>query len=387
MTILSKSELEALVEHQDGWCISLYMPTHRAGREIQQDPIRLKNLASKAEEQLIDAGLRAPEARDLLAPVAELAELDGFWRHQSDGLAVFRSPTLFRGYRLPIKLAELAIVSPRFHIKPLLPLLTADARFYLLALSQDQVRLLQGTRYSVCQVDLQGVPSSLAEVIGWEDPEKQLQWHTQTGSSKGVARAAMFHGHGYGTADDPKGEIKQFLRQVDDGLATILRGERAPLVLAGVNYVLDLYREVNSYGRIMDKDAEGSPEHLSEEELHERAWPIVEEVLEEERNEAVQEYEALAGTNSKLASDNLKDTILAAYQGRVDKLFVALNVQVWGAADLESGEVEQHEERQPGDEDLLDLAVEHTVLTDGVVYAIKAEEVPGRSPLAAVFRF
>jgi hypothetical protein len=39
--------------------------------------------------------------------------------------------------------------SDRFHLKPLLPLLTGDGRFYILALSQNQVRLLQGTRYSV----------------------------------------------------------------------------------------------------------------------------------------------------------------------------------------------------------------------------------------------
>jgi len=41
------------------------------------------------------------------------------------------------------------VVSDRFHLKPLLPLLTGDGRFYILALSQNQVRLLQGTRYSV----------------------------------------------------------------------------------------------------------------------------------------------------------------------------------------------------------------------------------------------
>jgi len=387
MTILSKSELEALVEHQDGWCISLYMPTHRAGREIQQDPIRLKNLTNQAEKQLADAGMRATEARDLLAPVVEMAELYGFWRHQGDGLAVFRSPTLFRGYRLPIDFEELVIVARSFHIKPLLPLITADARFYVLALSQHEIRLLQGTRFSVAEVDLSDVPESLEEAMRWDDPERQLQWHSQTGQRADTVRRAMFHGHGFASADDPKDYIRQYFRQIDEGLADILHGEKAPLVVAGVDYVLDLYREVNSYHRIMDKDVEGSPEHLTEDELHERAWPIVEEVLEKERSEALEEYQALVGKSSKLASDNVKDTILAAYQGRVDKLFVALDVQVWGAADLESGEVEQHEERQPGDEDLLDLASINTVLTDGVVYAMEAEEVPGGSPLAAVLRF
>jgi hypothetical protein len=47
----------------------------------------------------------------------------------------------------------LVIVSERFHVKPLLPLLSGDGRFYVLALSQNEIRLLQGTRYSVEQVD------------------------------------------------------------------------------------------------------------------------------------------------------------------------------------------------------------------------------------------
>jgi hypothetical protein len=387
MTLLSKSELEALVQHQEGWCVSLYMPTHRAGPEIRQDPIRLKNLVNQAEERLVEAGMRPPEARELLNPLSQLEELDIFWRNQGDGLAIFRSPPLFRGYRLPIHFDDLVTVARSFHVKPLLPLLTADAGFYLLALSQSNVRLLEGTRYTVNQVDLQGVPTSLADIVRWEDPGRQLQWHTQTGSRIGVARAAIFHGHGYGPADDPKQEIEQYLRKVDDGLATILRGERSPLVLAGVDYVLDLYRRVNSYDHLMEKAVEGNPDELSEDELQQRAWPIVAEVLEKERNEAVAQYQALAGMGSELASHEVQETILAAYQGRVDKLFVALGAQVWGTADLETGQIEEHQVRQPGDEDLVDLAAVRTVLTDGLVYAVEQEEVPSGSPVAAVLRF
>ena len=42
MDILHPTDLQALIEITNEWCISLYMPTHRFGREQQQDPIRLK---------------------------------------------------------------------------------------------------------------------------------------------------------------------------------------------------------------------------------------------------------------------------------------------------------------------------------------------------------
>jgi hypothetical protein len=46
---------------------SIYLPTHIAGREIPQDPIRLKNLLSSAEERLA-ATWRRPEIEDFLGP-------------------------------------------------------------------------------------------------------------------------------------------------------------------------------------------------------------------------------------------------------------------------------------------------------------------------------
>jgi hypothetical protein len=387
MALLSKSELRTLLEHQDGWCVSIYMPTHRAGPDIQQDPIRLKNLLSEAEERLTEAGVRAAEARALLAPAQELADLSVFWRHQADGLAMFLSPTFFRVYRLPIDFEELAVVAPRFHVKPLLALLTTDGRFYILALSQNEVRLLQGTRYSVSQVDLQSVPASLEEAIRWDDPERRLQWHSQTGNRADTVRAAIFHGHGVASADDPKDYIKRYSRQIDQGLGEVLHSEHAPLVLAGVDYILPIYREANTYGYVTERAVEGNPETLSAEELHEEAWSIVEPIFDTERAEAAARYEELAGKGSELASDRVEEIVVAAYHGRVDTLFAATTVQVWGTADPEAAEVYAHKTMKPGDEDLLNVAAIQTLVNDGRVYAVDAEEVPGGAPFAAIFRY
>ena len=42
---------------------------------------------------------------------------------------------------------ELVVVSDNFHVKPLMPLLTGDNLFYVLALSQKEVRLIECTAY------------------------------------------------------------------------------------------------------------------------------------------------------------------------------------------------------------------------------------------------
>jgi hypothetical protein len=279
------------------------MPAHRVGAEIQQDPIRLKNLLGEAEGHLIAQSLRIPEAQKLLEPAKKLLQDGLFWQHQSDGLALFLSPGVLRYYRLPFDFEELVVVTDRFHIKPLLPLFSGDGRFYVLALSQSKVRLLQGTRYSVSEIDLEEVPASLAEVLKFNDPEKRFQFHTMTRTPGGKGeRPAIFHGHGVASADDPKDYISRYFHRVDEGLHDLLRDEQAPLVLAGVDYLLPIYREANTYPHLVYEGIEGNPEELRAEELHERAWTTVQPLFLAEQEEAAAQYRQLAGAGSEQAS-------------------------------------------------------------------------------------
>jgi hypothetical protein len=363
------------------------MHTHRVDPGIQQDPIRLKNLLGEAEKRLIDAGMRSPEARSLLEPAHRLL-LDGlFWRRQSDGLALFLSFDKFQYYRLPLAFEELVVASQRFHIKPLLPLFSGDGRFYILAISQNRVRFLQGSRYSVGEIDLDDVPTSLAAALRFDDPEKRLQFHTATAAPGGhEGRAAAFHGHGVGT-NDAKTNILRYFQKVSAGVNDLLREEQAPMVLAGVDYLLPIYREASNYPFLTEEGIEGNPEELSAEELHRQAWVIAQPRFLQDKQGAIARYLQLAGTSSELASGDLKTVLKATYHGRVDTLFVALGVQRWGAFHPDLLSVEFHNQRQPGDQDLLDLVAVQTLLNGGKVYAVGQEQVPTGSTLAAVFRY
>ncbi|HDQ74019.1 MAG TPA: hypothetical protein ENN19_18270, partial [Chloroflexi bacterium] len=163
MDAITMTELKTLLAGYSGWHVSLFMPTHRAGRELEQDPIRLKNLLREAEQRLQDKALqdkalqgkglqgkdlRSPDVREMLKPAQRLLQEPGFWRNQSDGLAVFFTPETFHYYRLPLPFEELMVISNRFHLKPLLPFFASDGHFYILALSQNQIRLLEGTRHT-----------------------------------------------------------------------------------------------------------------------------------------------------------------------------------------------------------------------------------------------
>jgi hypothetical protein len=91
-----KAKLQALMEQPGGTCVSLFLPTCRAGRETRQGRIRLKNLLREAERRLLACRLRSTEVKEVLEPIRALVEDALFWRDQRDGLALFRSPDVFR---------------------------------------------------------------------------------------------------------------------------------------------------------------------------------------------------------------------------------------------------------------------------------------------------
>ena len=87
-------------------------------------------------------------------------------------------------------------------------------------------------------------------------------------------------------------------------------------------------------------------------------------------------------------SNDLPEVVTAAHDGRIEVLFVAIGVQIWGSFDDESRSVLVHEQQaEAGDLDLLDLCAVRTLLNRGTVYAVAPEIVPDLGPVAAVFRY
>lgn len=93
------------------------------------------------------------------------------------------------------------------------------------------------------------------------------------------------------------------------------------------------------------------------------------------------------GLGTGLASNNLDEILPAARQGRVDQLFTAIGVQIWGTLNTDSDRMNIHDEVQPGDEELLDLAEFLTFRNSGSVFSVAPEDVPDSSPVAAIFRY
>src|SRR6516165_6911066 len=380
MDLFTRDDLKTLLAEHPSPCISLFMPAHRGGAE--EDPIRWRKHLAEAEERLAKAGWRAAEVKELLAPGRRLQEDITFWKNQSDGLAAFLAPQFLRLFRVPLAFKDGVVVANRFSVIPLLPLLSGNGRFFVLALSQKAVRLLQGTRHSVSEVDLKGVPENLAEALLTHEAKQPFSFYGRRAGEGAGSWGGIFHGHGVGI-DDSKEELLHYFQKIDRGLHPFLKVEKAPLVLAAVDYLQPIYRRANTHPQLLEQGIEGNPDRLSSGELHDRAWPLVKPLFEEAQQRAAAQYRQLAGTEH--ASGDLEAVVAAAYEGRVETLFVALGRQVWGVFDPSPGRVQQHKEAPFGDVDLLDLAAAHTLSHGRTVYAVEPEQVPSKTDVAAIF--
>jgi len=383
MDILTPQALQELIEKSNGKNISILMPTHPAGKGKEQDPIRFKNLLGKAESQMRERGVEAKQIEKLLQPARALSRDPFFWQHQRSGLALFSAEDMFRSYRLPLAFEEIVTISDNFYLKPILPYFASNGHFFILALSQKRIRLLEGTRYTVEEIDLNKAQPKLAEVLQGDQFFDTVQAHSGRKSPTSGEHLVMFHGHN--PADAEKKHILVWLHTIDEHISAFLGDQHAPLVLAGVESIIRLYREACAYPHVTPQSISGNPDEMRPDELHHQAWPIVQPIFMRDQKSARNRYHALSGTAQTVT--DVRDILPAAKHGRVDVLFVSAGEKMWGVMDPESYTVHIHRDPELNDKDLLDWTVIETLAHKGDVFVLNPAEMPDNAIVAAIYRY
>ena len=381
MSLISLRQIEELANHRGEPCVSIYVPFARAGAEAAGNPTRIKVGIQTAVERLQEAGWKQRQMDELLEPLRRFHSGENLDRYRGGSLAIFLAPGLFRVYHRPTEVEQTAEVGGRFHLRPLLPSLVEDGRYFILALSQKQVRLFACTRQDAAEVQVPDMPTNIEDALGKEAASEGLQLHA---SSAGSRRESIFHGHG-GGKDESLDELRRYLQLIDEPLTRALLPVGSPLVIAAVEHARALYSELSAYPNVLSQGLDGNPDYLSEDELRQRAWPLVEPVLKQPREESLANFERLVGTER--ATSVLADIVVGACEGRVMTLFLQDGAVRWGKFSPDEQRVEPHEERQNGDEDLLDLAAVRTLISKGKVHILPPERMPVPAPAAAIMRY
>lgn len=395
---MTRGDVNFLLQSREGIIVSIYHPTEQAAVEPETNSLHLKNLLSNAGDQLLSRNVRRPEIEALLQPARALLDDKNFWKHQLKGLAVFCGKDFFRYFRIPFTVEEIATVGDAPYVKPLLPALTLEGHFFILALSQSTTKLFRATQTSIEHIDLEpfGVPTSLDEALRYDDLQKPDDSHhpvigpgrgaeglSPAGEAPGHKRHA-FHGHGP-EVERHDTQIRRFFQVLEDGVTKVLRTENAPLVLAGVEYLHPIFRDVAAYRPILEDGVHGNADGLRPEELQRRAWEIVQPHFRARIRDAKEKW--FAGFGRGTASCSPEEVLQAAHDGRVGALFALRNAHRWGIFSPVEPRVEAHDDPRPGDVELIDLACRKTIETGGEVFVVEEADMPCDGELAALFRY
>ncbi len=382
MDTLTRDDLKYLAETENGWHVSLFMPAYPAGADTAQNPIRFHNLLREAEDRLLALGMRAAEVRDLLAPAVRLLKDTAFWQDQAGGLAMYLAYEQFRVYRVPIALDERVVVSHRFAVSPLLPLLDSAVSYYVLALDQQGAHLYHCTPNTCQPIDLPGAPHGLEETLPFGSLERrEHSYAVATGGGRGTS---LYYGVG-SRLDEAKTQLERYCRAIDRAVQMRLGSEQAPLVLAGVESLLAVYRGVSDYPHLTARNVVGAVKASPPADLHAQSWPLVEPVFLQACDAAMACYERLLGTG--LAAQDLSDIVPAAALGRVDTLFLARGSEQWGRYEPVLQQVTLHESRDSDDIDLVEMVAVQTLLHDGALYVVSPDRLGASAPVAAIYRY
>ena len=379
-TIESLAELTAL--HQPP-CLSLYQPTHRHSPNNQQDLIRFRNLLKTMESSLRQK-YPEPETRHFMEPLEALGLDREFWNQALDGLAVLSGAGVFRVFRLRRPVAELAIVADSFHVKPLRRFLQFVGRYQILALSLTKIQLFEGDLGTLEEIEpAPGVPRTITDALGAEltEPHQTVASYGGVGGGIGPTR----HGQG-GKKDEADKDTERFFRAVDRAvLEHHSRPSGLPLLLAALPEHHHLFQRISHNSFLMEEGLDLNPFVLTTSELRERAWAILEPQYQTWLSTLLDEYREAQSRG--FGSDNLGEVLKGAAAGRVSMLMIASDREIPGRIVGDAGKYELADPSEAGADDLLDDMGELVDKMGGKVLVMPAAQIPGKTGLAATFRY
>lgn len=378
--MFSSSDFDELVAVEARPAVSLYLPTHLAGREIRQDPIRLKNLLAEATERL-GATRRGPEIETLLAPATALVDEEAFWQHQRQGLAIFLAPGFARVHKLPIAVAEKVVLSRCFHIRPLLPLTEDAGPFWLVTINARHTRVYHGSRWSFAECTGLDLPRGIAEIRGQTEYEEGHK-AAPVGRHGGLAKAQSL-----GQAPDEvrKTELIELLHRIAAAVDPEIKRHPAPVIVAANPEIRGHFVEIAGWKEILPDGIDENPEALRPEELHSGAYALIERKQSEARNVALDRLNTRLGSTQ--ATTKPDEIVRAARYARVDTLFLGGDEHLWGEFDEEADRIVAHSQGVESAVDLLDYAARMTLRQGGRVMLVGREALPPPGLAAAILRY
>ena len=361
-------EFRALSRTRADACVSLYVATTPLSQHTDASRIELGNLLKEAARQLTEAGFDRHRLAALQEGVLDLVDDDEFWRFQAHSLAVLATPDHVATFRLANRLPNLVEVSDRFHLKPLLRAITFPHAAFVLALSENAVRLVEVLPEGApIEVRVPGLPKDAASAAG-------------KASINDRSPSGRIHG-----SEGKKVRLAQYARKVDAALRPVLVGHHLPVLLAAAEPMASLYRLVSSSVDLAAEPIRGNPDRLSDAELAEAARARLDQLYAGELAAFRELFAKRAG--ERRTTTNIADAARYATFGAIEALLVDIDEVIPGRIDETTGTVTLADGPDATSYGVVDEIAGRALVTGAKVLGVRKGDIPDGASLAAILRY
>lgn len=382
--MITKTQIQELIEHKSAFCISIFMETNIRGEETlnTKDAIHLKNVIKSIKKTLEEEGQNERQINSLIEPIQEMISDQLFWRNQSAGLVIFASDTYFKYYKTPWTLPTREYVSNEFYVRPLLDHTFETRSFYFLSLALNEVRLFEANQYDFLELDLDDyIPKSLEESVGSDYVQSSIQNRSQPDSSKG-----LFHGH-FDASQEHKSELLRHFRNIHKGIEKKLGDNISkPLVLCCLKEYYPIYFQAANGKMLYDQFVQGNPTGIDIAKLHKQAWQVLKDLFNQPKEQLRNKF--LQYRDTERTSTDLATIFDATLAGKTEALFIQLDEDAFGNYNPNNRNLSLEAAHKPSNVSLYNVLSKLVWQHGGKIFeTVKADLADQDYPLNAVFRY
>ena len=317
-------KLKQLKDETGKFCVSIIMNTHRTKPDYDKDPKVLKNHIKEAKERL----LATNDKREVSKVIEHLEKLEGQIDHSLnlESLILFVNENKAEFLRLPIEVTDRVVIDRSFATRDLVRALHQEINYFILVLSQREVRLIEAFNDKV------------VKEIGSDFPfENTNLYSTNKDELANAGRQTQL--------------VAEFFNRVDKALNKVRKDNALPVLICTeeANY--------HEYLKIADESKSIFDTYLNKNRLDEKAhaivseaWSIVSKKMEEQRKAKKDELSKAVGKGNFLS--DLSDIWKAIGEGRVDTLFI--EEELFAPAIIKNDEIHIVEDSKTNENGVID---------------------------------
>lgn len=290
--------------------VSIFLPiSHQSPNEIQQAPIRVKNLLRETEVRLL-----REFSEEEIAPLRRrwkklAATID--YQKAAKGLALFISQGTAQVFYLPFPVRERVVVDDTFATRDLVSALLDTPRYRVLVLNRELARLYEGTRDKLAEINDGVFP------LPRKQPGVEVEW-----------TESVPPGSPHGGVDPDQYKVRlerEFLQRVDNALEKIMAKSPRPLAVVGVEHNIGMFKTVSRHTDHVIAQLSHSCEKLPLQTLEQRVWPLVEAGMHDKQRDVIRRLEDAVGAQKYAAG--MQQVWAAAQEGKIETLLVEEDLQ------------------------------------------------------------